>query len=482
MRTMWRNTLTLFLAIQSMHTVQALSLAKRDTAAVLALDVSRNHVSDPVARDMRRKRSLTVSQALNNEETLYFCNITLGTPAQSLRLTLDTGSSDLWVNAPNSTSCSGRVDQCTSSGTYNTSSSSSYRHVSSDFNISYVDGTGAAGDYVTDTLTIGGVTIPAFQFGVGYSSSSNVGVLGIGYTADEVQVNRDQKAAYANLPLALVNHGLINSNAYSLWLNDLNANTGSILFGGVDSGKYTGELETLPIQKIDGEYAELLIIMTGVALQNSSGGQSYSSQELPATVLLDSGSSLTYLPETIVEDLYNDLGVVYEASTQTGYVPCSMMSENINITYTFTSPSIPVGISELVLDNGSGLTFNDGTPACVFGIAPASDSTAVLGDTFLRSTYVVYDLSKNEISLAPTRFNSTDENILEITNGTRAVPGATSVANPVTTVATGVGAAWTVSPALITSTSSSGVARSMASDIPRHLGLGAAGAGILLAL
>lgn len=479
---MWRDILTIFLAIQPLHAVQALSLAKRDKAAVVALDVSRNHVSDPVARDVRRKRSLTVSQTLDNEETLYYCNITLGTPAQSLRLTLDTGSSDLWCNAPNSTLCSSKSDQCASSGTYDASSSSSYKYVSSDFNISYVDGTGAVGDYVTDTLTIGGSSISSFQFGVGYSSSSNIGVLGIGYTANEVQVNRDGETAYANLPSALVNHGLINSNAYSLWLNDLDANTGSILFGGVDSGKYSGELETLPIQKIDGEYAEFLIIMTGVALQNSSGDLSYSSDELPATVLLDSGTSLTYLPDSIVEDIYNDLGVVYESSTGTGYVPCSMMNENINITYTFTSPSIPVGISELVIEDGSGLTFNDGTPACVFGIAPAGDSTATLGDTFLRSAYVVYDLTNNEISLAPTKFNSTEENILEITNGTSAVPGATAVANPVTTAATGAGAAWTVSATSVTSTSKSGASRSIVSSVPRRFALGAAGAGILLAL
>lgn len=310
----------------------------------------------------------------------------------------------------------------------------------------------------------------------------SVGVLGIGYTANEIQVNRDGEAAYANLPSALVKNSLINSNAYSLWLNDLDANTGSILFGGVDSGKYSGELETLPIQKIYGEYAEFLIIMTGVALQNSSGDHSYSSDELPATVLLDSGSSLTYLPDTIVEDIYNDLGVVYESSTGTGYVPCSMMNENINITYTFTSPSIPVGISELVLEDGTGLTFNDGTPACVFGIVPAGDSTATLGDTFLRSAYVVYDLANNEISLAPTRFNSTEENILEITNGTSAVPGATAVANPVTTAATGAGAAWTVSATSVTSTSKSGASRSIVSSLPRRFAFGAAGAGILLAL
>ncbi|OKL56926.1 putative aspartic-type endopeptidase opsB [Talaromyces atroroseus] len=480
---MLRSIFAICLAIQSFDTAKAISLAKRDVPAVVALDVGRNHVTDPAGRDLRRKRSMTLSQTLDNEETLYYCNVTLGTPAQSLRLTLDTGSSDLWCNTANSTYCTSEGDPCDSSGTYDPSSSSTYEFVSSDFNITYVDGSGATGDYVKDNLTIGGTTISSFQFGVGFTSSSSAGVLGIGYTADEVQVNYAEQTPYANLPEALVNNGVINSVAYSLWLNDLDSNTGSILFGGVDSGKYTGTLETLPIQTIYGEYAEFLIILTEITLSNSTTTASYSSGSLPAAVLLDSGSSLTYLPDYIVEGLYNDLGVVYEESTEAGYIPCSMMNKDINITYTFSSPAIPVSISELVLEDGTGLTFDDGTAACVFGIAPAGDSTPILGDTFLRSAYVVYDLTNNEISLAPTKFNSDETNVLEITNGTAGVPGATAVSNPVTTVATGQGVGWTVTTATkAASVSSKGAANSMATSLPNHLALGAAGAGILLAL
>jgi predicted aspartyl protease len=103
---------------------------------------------------------------------LYFCNITLGTPGQNLRLVLDTGSSDLWCNAVNSTLCLSSDNPCNVSGPYDPTSSSSYAFVSSDFNISYADGTGAAGDYVTDTIHIGDTAVKDFQFGVGYSSSS----------------------------------------------------------------------------------------------------------------------------------------------------------------------------------------------------------------------------------------------------------------------------------------------------------------------
>jgi len=90
-------------------------------------------------------------------------------------------------------------------------------------------------------------------------------------------------------------------------------------------------------------------------------------------------------------------------------------------------------MNELVLEvgtaSGKQLTFTDGTPACLFGIAPAGSSTSVLGDTFIRSAYLVYDLANNEISIAQTTFNTTTSNVVEIGTGTAAVPDATLVPN-----------------------------------------------------
>jgi hypothetical protein len=442
------------------------------------------------------------------QESLYFCNVTLGTPGQALRLVLDTGSSDLWCNAANSTLCSAPSDSCNISGSYDPGSSSTYAYVSSDFNISYADGTGAVGDYATDILHIGGATIKNLQFGIGYTSTSSgkstpvwdwgnfrsactysapvqrtnaislgvEGVLGIGYPSNEVQVGRYGQDAYPNLPRAMVDQGLIKSNAYSLWLNDLESNTGSILFGGVNTAKYVGELQTLPIQKVNGGYSEFVIALTGVAFESDSHHRTYSSDALPAAVLLDSGSSLTYLPDPIVEGIYGDLNVAYEPSSGVGYLPCNLAGKNVKITYTFSSPKITVTIDELLLDAGD-LRFRDGARACIFGIVPAGDSTAVLGDTFLRSAYVVYDIANNEISIANTNFNSTKDRILEIGVGTDSVPGATPVSHPVTSVVADgsgarIGAPTGASSTTVPSVSSAGaVSAGVARALRQHLAM-----------
>ncbi|KAJ5972671.1 uncharacterized protein N7479_002589 [Penicillium vulpinum] len=461
-----------------------ITLHRRDNPAVVQMDIQRKDVPDPVARDQARRKRSTVSQALDNEETLYFCNVTLGTPKQGLRLVLDTGSSDLWCNTPNSTLCESTRIACAASGTYNSSASSSYSFVSSDFNISYADGSSAVGDYVSDTITIGGVSIKDFQFGVGFASGSPEGVLGIGYPANEVQVGRNGDSAYANLPKAMVDKGLIQSNAYSLWLNDLDASRGSILFGGVNTKKYQGTLQTVPIQKVRGQYSEFVIALTELSLTNGSSTKTLSSSSIPVGVLLDSGSSLSYLPDSLVEEIYNDLGVSYESDSGIGYIDCSLAEQSISLSYTFSSPKINVGIDEMIIDVGD-LYFKNGRRACVFGIVPAGGSTAVLGDTFLRSAYVVYDLANNEISLANTNFNTTENDVLEIGTGSDSVPGATPVSNPVTTAPIG-GAAARIGGPHGTSTGVSGSASATANvAIPKaiampKLAIGLAGVGALL--
>ncbi|KAI0526577.1 aspartic-type endopeptidase [Xylaria bambusicola] len=396
---------------------------------VVSLSTERRSISNPLLRDQLRRRANTAEAALDNEETLYFVNATIGTPAQSVRLHIDTGSSDLWVNTPQSSLCTQRSDPCAFAGSYVANESSTYEYVGDWFNISYVDGSGASGDYVSDTIRIGSSTLDRLQFGIGYVSSSSQGILGIGYPSNEVQVGRAGRDPYDNLPAALVSAGQISRNAYSLWLNDLDASRGSILFGGIDTEQYMGSLHTLPIQANGGVYSEFLITLTALKL----GGETIAENQALA-VLLDSGSSLTYLPDEFVETIYERVNAQYDEGAGAAYVPCALENNASTLDFTFSSPTISVEMGELVLDlvtsSGRRPRFTNGEEACLFGIAPAGEGTNVLGDTFLRSAYVVYDIDNNQISLAQTKFNATNSNVREIPAGTD-IPGATVVSNSV---------------------------------------------------
>ncbi|KAM5345471.1 hypothetical protein ACJ41O_011333 [Fusarium nematophilum] len=433
-----KSTRLLFSLLLSLASVtDAISLRKRHDGReprVLSLELQRSRIHDPVAHDLNRlqRRSGSIDVGIDNFQTLYFFNASLGTPPQEFRLHLDTGSSDLWVNAPDSALCSTPANVCEESGTYNANKSSTYRYVGSDFNISYADGSGAAGDYATDTLRVGKVKVSDLQFGIGYDSSSEEGVLGIGYPVNEALVGQFGDEPYDNLPAKMAAEGLIASNAFSLWLDDLDSSTGTVLFGGVDRKQYSGDLVTLPIEKFGGEFSEFYVTLTGLSV-----GSNTLDDNLALGVVLDSGSSLTYLPSSLTDAIFDIVGADWEEGNSIAYVPCDLADDDTgNLTFSFSDPAeITVPLSELVLDftdiTGRQLSFDNGEPACMFGIAPSPSRTSILGDTFLRSAYVVFDLDNNEISLAQSNFNASGSDVVEIGSGDGAVPATTDADEPV---------------------------------------------------
>ncbi|CAK41612.1 hypothetical protein AnigIFM60653_002806 [Aspergillus niger] len=474
-----------------------LSLHKRDGPAVVRMPIERRSAQS------LQKRDSTVGVTLQNwDATYYAVNLTLGTPAQKVSLALDTGSSDLWVNTGNSTYCS--IDNlCTPYGLYNASESSTVKTVGTHLNDTYADGTNLYGPYVTDKLTIGNTTIDNMQFGIAESTTSKRGIAGVGYKISTYQAEHDDKV-YANLPQALVDSGAIKSAAYSIWLDSLEASTGSLLFGGVNTAKYKGDLQTLPIIPVYGKYYSLAIALTELSVATDSNSSSFT-DSLPLSVSLDTGTTMTALPSDLVNKVYDALNATYDKTYDMAYIDCDTREADYNVTYSFSGATITVSMSELIIP-ATEPGWPDNT--CVLGLVPSQPGVNLLGDTFLRSAYVVYDLENNEISLANTNFNPGDDDILEIGTGTSAVPGATPVPSAVssatgnglissgtavptlsgvtiTATATATGSTGTGSSggssAEATSTSSEGAAAQATSN-PMNLLPGLAGIGLLLAL
>jgi hypothetical protein len=89
------------------------------------------------------------------------------------------------------------------------------------FNISYVDGSGSTGDYFQDTFSMSGATLNNFEMGLATQTSIPYGLIGIAYADAEANVFTGNGSQYPNLVDALVNSGIIPTQAYSLWLDDL---------------------------------------------------------------------------------------------------------------------------------------------------------------------------------------------------------------------------------------------------------------------
>lgn len=415
-------------------------------------------------------------------QSQYNVNLTIGTPPQSFSLQLDTGSSDLWVNTAESALCSGSNSSCFG-GLFDSTASSTYNvEYAGAFDISYLDGTGASGDYSTDTVIIGNITLTNQTFGVA-NVSRNVfsGLMGVSWPYNEAICNsyiNDTLACpvYPTVVDSMVSQGYINTPAYSLWLNDLNASSGSILFGGIDTSKYTGNLvalEIIPNPQLSNAttpvYTDMNVVWSNMTV---TGVDNFWTENDTAIVVLDSGTTLTYIPpaafQAIDAGLFNSS---YDNTTGSYYTDCSLASKDITFTFIFggpNGPSIAVDINEYVFPQVDQAILSDGTPACELGIQPSSGQL-LLGDTFLRSAYVVYDMANKEIAIAQTDFNGGEAKIVEIgqsipdvssTDTYTSVPAAATSAvgtgpvGPVTASATRTGSPSSSS----SSSSSAGVA------------------------
>lgn len=191
---------------------------------------------------------------------------------------------------------------------------------------------------------------------------------------------------------------------------------------------------TLPIQpdQDSGTLSSFTVVLDNFNVKSGSGAVQYSRGSLAMPVILDSGTTLTYIPDDMAKEIATGVGAGEDPNAGV-YVPCSLMNSPATFNFGFGNskgPTIQVQISEFVipyqtLDDGSVPMDQDGNEICQWGINGAGDSPNLFGDTFLRSAYVVYDLQNKNIGIAQTVFNSSDTDIKEISSS---IPGASSTA------------------------------------------------------
>ncbi|KIW10984.1 hypothetical protein PV08_10283 [Exophiala spinifera] len=373
------------------------------------------------------------------EKVQYYVNVTIGTPGQRVALQLDTGSSDTWVPSVDAESCAD--DGCSDFGAFDKNTSSTYHLIEDQvgmFGIMYADGTYASGDYFTDVLSFGeNITLKDTTMALANDTVLTEGLMGIGFRSNEASLENDEPFSFPTVPEQLKNQGYIDRVAYSLYLDSYEDNTGSILFGGIDSSKHIGELLALPLSKDDeGNYTEFLVALTQISIHDGKSTRSLTRPTFNTPALLDSGTTDSYLPKKVFDALSDGLGATEDQGSGYAYVPCAYRKSNVSVIYTFGGKdgvNVSVPLSELIseqIDDDSA--YENGTPACALNFNPTDDQNGIiLGDSFLRSAYVVYDLENKVIALGQAKLGgksaANSAAITDIPKGT-ALPGVSRTA------------------------------------------------------
>lgn len=412
-----------------------------------------------------------ISVQLLNENTFYITEITLGTPPQRVGVLVDTGSSDLWVPAWNNTYCdssttgslnkgraaddifdrskdsnssdandnlrlpsisvqnkppssSGSSIDCSVYGTFDPLDSATFGTNDTTFSITYADGSSARGNWGHDDVSMHGVNISDLSFAVCDRANNPMGVLGIGLSGLETTYSGSTSLRgsyqYENLPLKLKSQGLINQAAYSIYLNHSSAETANILFGAVDHNRYTGNLVALPIVNTlrsqgYNEAIQLDVTLNSLTYVDRSSSRQATIGIGAAAALLDTGTTLTYIPQEVLSSLINLLNAQYSNTAGYYVMECSEADDTF-LRFNFQGQEISIELSSFLIPLVS--TTGISSRYCMVGLQSSETSSFTLGDSFLRNIYMVADLENMEIGLAVANYDDQEsENIEVISSG-----------------------------------------------------------------
>jgi hypothetical protein len=134
------------------------------------------------------------------------------------------------------------------------------------------------------------------------------GIMGIGLPQNEASVVHSG-IVYPGYIDKLKDEGIIGVRAYSIYLNAISATAGMVIFGGYDKSKWVGDLVAFPLiePSPDGQF-DLDIAAPTLSVSFDGHTREIPASTVPYTVTLDTGTTITRLPQTQVLAIAQALG------------------------------------------------------------------------------------------------------------------------------------------------------------------------------
>ena len=379
--------------MQLLPLLSALTLAKQFTTLPNAHDSTINPEFSFKLNFQRKVKYMSSSKAevgiigADYIASTLVGSIGIGTPPQTLGVLFDTGSSTFWVR---SFRCA--ADECVGKKAFDSTKSSTYQvlPLTSDSRetIRYGDGTFVNCTVNQDTLTLGKFTLTNQKVceasTIITSVASTDGIIGIGPPGKRVVKSTD---VFTNL-LKQTESAAVIGMWYNIKPNPGAGEAGEITFGGIDSTRFTGDLQYYNLTT-DRAHWQLGVTDIRIGTDDKNLVQSGT-----LTCLIDSGTTLALFPSFIVQPI----AAAFEAKLVAGQgiytVDCSKVSSYKPITFTFGvgTPSITLQPKQMVFQDS-------GTCVLIFGTTNTATSNPIIGALFLRNFYTVFDYGEERIGL-----------------------------------------------------------------------------------
>ncbi|KAJ9106719.1 hypothetical protein QFC19_003031 [Naganishia cerealis] len=276
-------------------------------------------------------------------------NVSVGTPPQTFEVDFDTGSSDFWVTGKDCLRCQTPLK-------YDPHSSTTAVDASRNFTIRYGDGTSYSGPVWRDTVSIGNLVAEHQAVG----AVDNTSPMDDSAAADNIwslmgmawpSLSRSGNSTFMN---TLSSGNDIPTSQFSFSLDDDSA---ELFIGGVNPNKYQGEFIYVNTAQDFWRVHTGGLSLNGRSLNMTGAGEA----------IIDTGSTATLGPSTVVRELYSQ-------------IPGAKNLSEVNQTYDSFSGwyAVPCEFSDTVSFIFGGVTFD---------IAP--EDFIELGQVSTNSTYCI---------------------------------------------------------------------------------------------
>ncbi|KAH7146857.1 aspartic peptidase domain-containing protein [Dactylonectria estremocensis] len=337
-------------------------------------------------------------------DSMYLCEVSIGTPPQKFKLDFDTGSADLWVSISNPALRQG-VHNADEKGhnVFHPSSSSSFKKLAhKTWKISYGDGSSASGDCGSDNVTIGGLTIEsqtvelASKLSQQFARGTGDGLLGLAFPPINTVMNNGNSDPADTPVVNMMKQGdipkeaqLFTSAFYSQ--RDANSPESFYTFGYIDTDLVSSSGEEITWTDIDSSQGFWMFPSASASVNGKiiklSGNKA----------IADTGTTLVLVSDEVCEALYNAIpGATYD-STQQGYVfPTSTKVEDL------PEFKVAIGDKQFVIQP-EDLAFAPADNNNWYGGVQSRGNMSfdILGDAFLKSVYAIWDQGNKRFGLVP---------------------------------------------------------------------------------
>ena len=346
---------------------------------ISTIEVLNHAATSPHARARARGQSrrdhgsADAMPTIDEQDVAYVTPVSIGTPAQTLNLDFDTGSSDLWVYSnflP--------LSQIAGQEVYSPNASTTARLMSgASWSVTYSDGSASKGNVFLDKVAIGGLTVvdqaveTAQEVSNSFTAETAIdGLVGLAFGSLNMVTPTAQQTWFENVRTKL---------DQPLFAVDLKFGApGTYDFGFIDAAKHTSNITYVPVNTSPGYW-------TWTSTGYQVGSSAFVSQ--PIKNIADTGTSLVYLPNTILNAYYKQVPGSRNNHTLGGYIfPCSTAMPD----FTFgVTADATITIPGKFINFGN---VEEGSSVCFGGLQSSNGlGINIFGDMALKAAYVVFN-------------------------------------------------------------------------------------------